>query len=78
MATKNTSKTSSTSKGAAKSAASPVSAKTATASVKAKTPYQPTHEEIAFRAFEIYQQEGGDAYENWLRAERELIARGPK
>lgn len=38
--------------------------------------YQPTQEEIAARAFEIYQREGGNDQENWLRAERELIARG--
>ena len=39
-------------------------------------PYKPTQEEIAARAFEIYQREGGTEQDNWLRAERELIARG--
>jgi thioesterase domain-containing protein len=43
---------------------------------KASARYQPTQEEIAARAFEIYQREGGSDQENWLRAERELIARG--
>jgi hypothetical protein len=50
----------------------------APAAVKASVPvpYKPTQEEIAARAFEIYQREGGTEQENWLRAERELIARG--
>jgi hypothetical protein len=34
-----------------------------------------THDEIAARAYEIHlSEEGGDELENWLRAERELIA----
>ena len=45
-------------------------------SAKATAPYKPTQEEIAARAFEIYQRDGGNDHENWLRAERELIARG--
>lgn len=32
------------------------------------------HEDIRFRAFEIYQAEGGTDFDNWLRAERELLA----
>jgi hypothetical protein len=32
----------------------------------------PTHAEIAERAYYIYEREGGDQEENWLRAEREL------
>ena len=32
----------------------------------------PTHEEIAQRAYEIYEREGGHHEGNWLRAEREL------
>ena len=28
--------------------------------------------QIALRAYEIYESEGGDPLENWLRAEREL------
>ena len=53
-------------------------AKPAAPAVKtsAPAPYKPTPEEIAARAFEIYQREGGNEQENWLRAERELIARG--
>ena len=43
---------------------------------KATASYKPTQEEIAARAFEIYQRDGGTDQENWLRAERELIARG--
>jgi hypothetical protein len=43
---------------------------------KAAALYKPTQEEIAARAFEIYQRDGGNDQENWLRAERELIARG--
>jgi thioesterase domain-containing protein len=43
---------------------------------KATASYKPTQEEIAARAFEIYQRYGGNDQENWLRAERELIARG--
>jgi Protein of unknown function (DUF2934) len=31
-------------------------------------------EQIALRAYEIYESEGGDPLENWLRAERELGA----
>ena len=33
-----------------------------------------TQEHIATRAYFIHLEEGGDAYENWLRAERELVA----
>jgi hypothetical protein len=31
-------------------------------------------EHIAERAYYIHLEEGGDAHENWLRAERELVA----
>jgi len=31
-----------------------------------------THEDIAQHAYHIHEREGGDANENWLRAEREL------
>jgi len=48
----------------------------ATPAAKATASYKPTQEEIAARAFEIYQRDGGNDHENWLRAERELIARG--
>jgi hypothetical protein len=85
MATKTTSKPSSIpSKSAAKAPApakapTPAPAKPAApAPAKAKAPYQPTQEEIAARAYEIYEREGGNDHDNWLRAERELIARGRK
>ena len=32
-----------------------------------------TWEHVAERAYYIHLEEGGDAFENWLRAERELI-----
>jgi Protein of unknown function (DUF2934) len=32
----------------------------------------PTYAEIAARAYEIHEREGGNHEENWLRAEREL------
>lgn len=41
----------------------------------------PTHEEIAFRAYEIYLQRGGapgDALQDWTRAERELLEKYSK
>jgi len=34
----------------------------------------PTWEHVATRAYFISLDEGGDAVENWLRAEREVIA----
>jgi hypothetical protein len=33
-----------------------------------------TQEDIATRAYFISLEEGGDAFDNWLRAERELVA----
>jgi hypothetical protein len=57
----------------------PVPAPAAKAAAPAAKPgkrgYEPTQEEIATRAFEIYVSEGcreGSDLENWLRAEREL------
>jgi hypothetical protein len=32
----------------------------------------PTHDQIAQRAYDIHEREGGDHEQNWLRAEREL------
>jgi hypothetical protein len=57
-----------------------VAAKPAAPAAKATAPvaYKPTQEEIAARAFAIYQSEGGNEQENWLRAERELIARSSR
>lgn len=42
-----------------------------------KTNTQPTHDEIALRAYQIYVERGcapGDPMEDWLRAEQELLA----
>jgi hypothetical protein len=42
----------------------------------APSPVQPTHDQIALRAYEIYQQRGsggGDSTSDWLGAERELL-----
>jgi hypothetical protein len=39
-----------------------------------------THERIAMRAYEIYEQEGfahGNHLDHWLRAERELVTIAP-
>jgi hypothetical protein len=33
-----------------------------------------THDDIATRAYFIALEEGGDAFDNWLRAEREIVA----
>ena len=33
---------------------------------------EPTHDQIAQRAYEIHEREGGQHEENWHRAEREL------
>jgi hypothetical protein len=44
-------------------------------------PYEPTKDEIQARAFEIYISEGckpGSDLENWVRAEKELRARGSR
>jgi biotin carboxyl carrier protein len=59
-------------------------AKTPAKPVKTELPgrlYQPTRDEIQARAFQIYLSEGckpGTDLENWLRAEKELRARGPR
>jgi hypothetical protein len=46
---------------------------TVEAAVEEVTPH--THDEIAARAYEIHLSgEGGDELENWLRAEREVMA----
>jgi hypothetical protein len=39
---------------------------------KATEPIVLTWEDIATRAYYIHLEEGGDASENWMRAEREL------
>lgn len=40
---------------------------------KASEPVVPVWEHVAERAYYIHLEEGGDAFENWLRAERELV-----
>lgn len=39
---------------------------------KATEPIVLTWEDVATRAYYIHLEEGGDAHENWVRAEREL------
>jgi hypothetical protein len=41
---------------------------------KATEPVVLTWEHVATRAYYIHLEEGGDPTENWLRAERELVA----
>jgi len=41
---------------------------------KATEPIVLTWEHVAERAYYIHLEEGGDQTENWLRAERELVA----
>ncbi|HEU5371767.1 MAG TPA: DUF2934 domain-containing protein [Gaiellaceae bacterium] len=41
---------------------------------KATEPIVLTWEHVAERAYYIHLEEGGDPTENWLRAERELVA----
>jgi hypothetical protein len=41
---------------------------------KAATLIPLTWEHVATRAYYIHLEEGGDPFENWLRAERELVA----
>ena len=45
-----------------------------TKKVEATEPIVLTWEHVATRAYYIHLEQGGDALENWLRAERELIA----
>jgi hypothetical protein len=40
---------------------------------KAPEPIVLTWDDIATRAYYIHLEEGGDACENWMRAERELV-----
>ena len=44
-----------------------------TKKVEATEPIVLTWEHVATRAYYIHLEEGGDADENWLRAERELV-----
>ena len=45
-----------------------------TKKVEATEPIVLTWEHVATRAYYIHLEEGGDPVENWLRAERELVA----
>jgi hypothetical protein len=47
--------------------------KPATKRTTRKKPVEVTHDHIATRAYFIHLEEGGDAHENWMRAERELV-----
>ena len=37
-------------------------------------PAEPNWEHVATRAYYLHLEQGGDAVENWLRAEREVVA----
>jgi hypothetical protein len=52
-------------------AAKKATTKKATSSARAEA-REPTREEIAERAYQIHEREGGEPEHNWLRAEREL------
>ena len=53
---------------------SPRAARPKSAPVEAPQ-HEPTHEEIAARAYEIHESgAGGDQLQDWLRAEQELTA----
>jgi hypothetical protein len=61
------------------SASQPAAAPQAAPEPPAPVAARPTYEEIARRAFEIYQREGclpGRDFENWLKAEAELTGGG--
>ena len=45
-----------------------------TKKIEATEPIVLTWEHVATRAYYIHLEEGGDSVENWLRAERELVA----
>jgi hypothetical protein len=56
----------------ATSSASKAATKKATSSKRSAKKGAPTRDQIAQRAYEIHEREGGDHEQNWLRAEREL------
>lgn len=62
---------------ARKPAAKPAPAAKAPTKRAPKTP-APSEEQIAVHAYHIYEAEGGDPVEHWVRAERELTAPPPK
>ena len=59
---------------AAASTRKPAARKTATRRTTRTEPVEATWDHVATRAYYIHLEEGGDPTENWLRAERELIA----
>ena len=60
---------------AAASTRKPGGKKTTTTTRRRKAaPVEATWDHVATRAYYIHLEEGGDPTENWLRAERELIA----
>jgi hypothetical protein len=62
---------------AAATTKTPAAKKTVTRRVKkteAKEPIVLSWEHVATRAYYIHLEAGGDPLENWLRAERELVA----
>lgn len=67
-----------TAAGEKKAVAKPATKKTAKtngAAAEAKTPYVPSHEEIAFLALQYWEQRGrahGEHVQDWLRAEQDL------
>jgi hypothetical protein len=52
----------------------PAAKKTTTRRTRKTTPVELHREHVATRAYYISLAEGGDPTENWLRAERELLA----
>jgi Protein of unknown function (DUF2934) len=59
---------------AAASTKKPAAKKTTTRRARKTTPVVLQWEYVATRAYYIHLEEGGDPTENWLRAERELLA----
>jgi hypothetical protein len=59
---------------AAASTRKPAARKTTTRRTKKAALIETPWDHVATRAYYIHLEEGGDPTENWLRAERELIA----
>jgi hypothetical protein len=59
-------------KGVKKAGAKKAATKKKAATSSKRAAKAPAHDEIAKRAYEIHEREGGNHEENWLRAEREL------
>jgi BRCT domain type II-containing protein len=65
-------KASSAKKATAKKGTGTTTKKAAAKKASSSTRALPTHDEIARRAYEIHEREGGHHEDNWHRAEREL------